>query len=75
MARKPKQADLPQVNKALEGFEIKINEFGEIVSNLEINKMNEFLDSNVPDKKFRGIDVIKKLDEDDISSKLNHSWK
>jgi hypothetical protein len=48
--KKPKKGK-PAVNEALKGFDIRINEFGEIVSNLEVEKLNEFLDKNVDDKK------------------------
>ena len=40
-----------KVHKDLEGFEIKVNEHGEIISNYSIDKINEFLNSNVEDKK------------------------
>lgn len=41
----------PRVHKDLEGFEISINQFGEIKSNLNIESINEFLNKNVDDKK------------------------
>ncbi len=41
----------PKVHKELDGFEISINQFGEIKSNLNIEKINEFLNKNVDDKK------------------------
>ena len=41
----------PRVHKDLSGFEISINQFGEIKSNMDIEKINEFLDQNVDDKK------------------------
>jgi hypothetical protein len=63
MARKSRTNIIPQVNPQLEGFDIQINEFGEIVSNFEIKKLNTFLDGTVEDKKFRGIDVIKRDDD------------
>ncbi|MCC9136675.1 hypothetical protein ACFSKU_07710 [Pontibacter silvestris] len=40
-----------KVHKDLEGFEIKVNEHGEIISNYSIDKINEFLNQNVDDKK------------------------
>ena len=43
-----KEADDEQ---PLEGFEIHINEFGEIVSNRRLEEVNKFLDDHVPDKK------------------------
>ncbi len=49
MAKKKKKT--PEVHKDLSGFDIKINEFGEITSNFDIDKINAFLDKNVVDKK------------------------
>ncbi len=43
-----KEADDEQ---PLEGFEIHINAFGEIVSNRRLEEVNKFLDDHVPDKK------------------------
>ncbi|MCC9165317.1 hypothetical protein [Pontibacter harenae] len=40
-----------RVHKDLEGFEIKVNEHGEIISNYSIDKINDFLNQNVDDKK------------------------
>lgn len=55
MAKKkevPKQ-ELPKVHKDLEGFEISINTFGEINRTIDIEKINEFLNKNMDDKKLR----------------------
>jgi hypothetical protein len=41
----------PRVHKDLQGFEVSIDQFGEIKSNMKIEKINEFLDKNVSDKK------------------------
>lgn len=41
----------PRVHKNLEGFEISVDQFGEIKSNLNIEAINSFLDQNVTDKK------------------------
>jgi hypothetical protein len=49
--KKKEPKDEPKVHDELEGFDIKINEFGEIKSNLGIEKLNEFLNENVEDKK------------------------
>lgn len=50
--KKPKkEAPKPKVHKDLRGFEVSINQFGEIKSNLNIESINEFLDKNVDDKK------------------------
>lgn len=47
----PKEGPKPKVHQELSGFEVTINEFGEIRSNMNIEKLNEFLDKNVEDKK------------------------
>lgn len=41
----------PKVHKELQGFDISIDSFGEIKSNMNIEKINEFLNQNVDDKK------------------------
>lgn len=46
-----KKQGKPRVHKNLSGFEISIDQFGEIKSNMDIEKLNEFLDKNVDDKK------------------------
>jgi hypothetical protein len=57
---KPKpNPNVPKVHPELQGFEISVNEFGEIVSTLDINKLNDFLDSQTEDKKFRGVEVTR----------------
>ena len=54
MAKKKNQnEESPKVHDELKGFDIKINEFGEISSNLNIDKLNKFLDDNVEDKKLK----------------------
>lgn len=56
--KKPKKGD-PEVHDELKGFDIKINEFGEIVSNFSVDKLNGFLDENVEDKKLKDLDKPK----------------
>lgn len=52
MAKKEKPTTpKPKVHKELQGFDIEINQFGEISSNMNIEKINDFLDKNVDDKK------------------------
>jgi hypothetical protein len=46
-----KKQGKPRVHKDLSGLEISINQFGEIKSNMDIEKVNEFLNNNVEDKK------------------------
>lgn len=52
MAKKvPAKKKKPRVHKDLQGFEVSINQFGELNSNMNIEKINEFLNKNVDDKK------------------------
>jgi hypothetical protein len=56
MSKKPhkkseKKEEKPKVHKELDGLEISVDQFGEIKSNMNIEKINEFLDKNVDDKK------------------------
>lgn len=58
----------PKVHKDLDGFDIKIDAFGEIKSNLPIDKINKFLNRNVDDKKLRDrkdLDKLKSEDEEE----------
>jgi hypothetical protein len=41
----------PRVHKELSGFEVSIDQFGELKTNMNIEKINSFLDKNVDDKK------------------------
>lgn len=52
MAKK-KEDKASKGDKNLKGFEIKINEFGEITSELKVDKINAFLNENVEDKKLK----------------------
>jgi hypothetical protein len=59
MAKKKISKDSkPKVNKDLEGFDIQVNSFGEIITNYDINKINDFLNKNVDDKKLRDRDGL-----------------
>ncbi len=70
MARK-KNADkqaTPKVNPEIEGFDIKIDSFGELKSNFDIDRINSFLNENVEDKKLKDrddLEFIKKKKEQD----------
>jgi hypothetical protein len=46
-----KKQGKPRVHKDLGGFEVSIDQFGELKSNMPIEKLNEFLNENVDDKK------------------------
>lgn len=48
-----KEAD---VHEDLKGFNIKIDSFGNIVSNRSIDELKSFLDKNVDDKKLKNVD-------------------
>lgn len=41
----------PKVHPDLEGFDMKIDSFGQIVSSLDRDKINAFLDKEMPDDK------------------------
>ncbi len=51
MAKDTDKKKKPRVHKDLQGFEVSINQFGELSSNMNIEKINEFLNKNVNDKK------------------------
>jgi hypothetical protein len=62
MAKKSKKEENPKVHKELDGFKMNIDSFGEISSSFPIDKLNEFLNKNVEDKKLKDredIDEIK----------------
>ena len=56
--KKISKNEKPRVNPDLEGFEIRVNTFGEIITNYDINKINEFLNKNVDYKKLRDRDDL-----------------
>jgi hypothetical protein len=61
--KKEKPAPKARVHQDLSGFEVSINEFGEIRGNMNVEKINEFLNKNVDDKKLlerEDIEEIKK---------------
>ncbi|TAE30837.1 MAG: hypothetical protein EAZ91_09440 [Cytophagales bacterium] len=55
----------PRVHKDLEGFDIQINSFGEITTSYDIDKINQFLNKTVDDKKLRHRDDLKTLRGED----------
>lgn len=68
MAKKkvnPDENEKPRVHKELEGFDIQINSFGEITTSFEIDKINQFLNKTVDDKKLRHRDDLKTLKGED----------
>jgi len=64
MPKKKLNKGKPEVHKDLEGLDIKINEFGEIITNFKVDKINEFLNENVEDKKLNGTDDDTPLEEE-----------
>lgn len=62
--KKQNQKETPKVNPELEGFDIRIDPFGEIKTNYNIDKINEFLNKNVDDKKLRDRDGFYVEEED-----------
>lgn len=65
MSKKEKKEKKPtpkaRVHQDLSGFEVSINEFGEIKGNMNIEKINEFLNKNVDDKKLQEREDIEEI--------------
>lgn len=53
MAKKKTQA---KVHEELDGLNIKIDSFGELSSNMDIDKINKFLNNKVEDRKLNNRD-------------------
>lgn len=51
MAERLDKKKKANVNEELKNLEIKLNQFGEIEINIDIDKINTFLNENVEDKK------------------------
>lgn len=64
--KKTKTDVKPRVHDELKGFEVTIDQFGELRSNMNIEKINEFLNQNVDDKK-----LAEREDYDDMKKKKN----
>lgn len=56
MAKKKVKKQKPNVHEELEGFNIKINAFGEMETTIPVDRLNSFLNENVEDKKLSGGD-------------------
>ncbi len=65
MPKKKKKKGKPEVHDELKGFDIKINEFGEITSSFEVDKLNEFLDEKVEDKKLKELEEKQEMEEEE----------
>jgi len=57
--KKVKKQTHMSLHPQLDAFEIQVNQFGEVVTTYDLNRLNQFLDNQVDDKKFRGIEVKK----------------
>lgn len=51
MDEKSKKTNRPVHKKPLKEINIHVNEFGQIVRDVELEEIKKFLDENVPDKK------------------------
>ncbi len=81
MAKKDKKNDKKgnasiKVSDKLKEFDIEINSFGEIISNYDIDKINDFLNKNVEDKKLLNrednlYDELKKKKKQDAEEEDN----
>jgi hypothetical protein len=49
--KKKKKEEIAETHPDLKGLNIRVNEFGEITTNISLEKINDFLDKNVVDKK------------------------
>lgn len=65
MAKKKKDENQkPKVAKELDGLDLNVDSFGEIQNSLSIDKINDFLNKNVDDKKLRDRDDLDELKGD-----------
>jgi len=58
---KKRENEKPKVHKDLDGFEMEIDSFGELRSNIDIEKINKFLNKEVEDKKLKDRDDLEDL--------------
>ena len=54
MARNKTKDTAPRVHDELKGFQIQISEFGEINASMGIERLNQFLNARLDDKKLKG---------------------
>lgn len=67
MAKKKKEEkeEKPEVHQDLDGFDVSVDSFGEVKANYDIDKINEFLDKEVEDKKLKHKPKRKKNESDE----------
>mgnify|MGYP000333159302 CR=1 FL=1 len=61
MTKKRVSGEKPKVHDELDGFDVTIDSFGEIKSTVDIDKINQFLNKNVDDKKLRDREDLEEL--------------
>lgn len=64
MPKKMKQKGEPKVHDDLTGFNISINTFGEMESSVDMDKLNNFLDKTVDDKKLTEDQLAERQEEE-----------
>ena len=52
------------MHKDLDGLDLSVDPFGEIKSNMPVDKINKFLNKNVEDKKLKDRDDLEELKEE-----------
>jgi hypothetical protein len=65
-----KDSKAAKINPDLDGLSVNINSLGEVVTSYDIDKLNQFLNENVDDKKLRD-----RKDEDTPSKKPKNPKK
>ena len=77
MSKRPDKASKkqgkPRVHKDLSGFEVSIDQFGELKSNMPIEKLNEFLNENVDDKKLAERTRLRRIEKAKTKKEINIS--
>lgn len=68
--KKEPTSQKPKVHKELEGFDIEINSFGEIKINYDLDKINDFLNRKVKDKKFKGVEGLDEMFEPEDNPRI-----
>lgn len=56
--RKKQKKKEAEVHKDLKGFDISLDSFGQMTSNLSVDRLNEFLNSNINDKRLIGLELL-----------------
>ena len=71
MPKKKPMKGKPTVHPDLKGLEIKINEFGEFTGTFNVDKVNDFLDDKVSDKKLLERDKVLEEREKNANREIN----